>query len=55
MSDDDFNLGYYEGIREVLNIFLVMHMEGSTLPEIRDELVKLRALAKRAATREAFD
>jgi|APSaa5957512493_1039668.scaffolds.fasta_scaffold261903_2 hypothetical protein len=46
MSEQDFDSGYYEGIRDALNLLLIMHMEGATLPEIRERLVNMRANAK---------
>jgi hypothetical protein len=46
MSEQDFDAGYYDGIRDALNLFLVMHMESATLPEIRERLVNMRSNAK---------
>ena len=28
-----YDEGYHEGIKDVVNIFLLMHMEGATLPD----------------------
>jgi len=46
MSEQDFDAGYYDGIRDAVNLLLIMHMEGATLPEIRDRLVNMRSNAK---------
>ena len=46
MSEQEFDAGYYDGIRDAVNLLLIMHMEGATLPEIRDRLVNMRANAK---------
>ena len=41
-----YDEGYHEGIKDVVNIFLLMHMEGATLPEIRERIVNMRKNAK---------
>ena len=38
--------GYYSGIKDVVNVFLMMHMEGSTLVEIRERIINMRNNAK---------
>ena len=41
-----YDEGYHDGIKDVVNIFLMMHMDGSSLPEIRDRIVLMRKRAK---------
>jgi len=41
-----YDEGYYQGIRDALQEFLMMHMQGSTLIEIRERLVNMRARSK---------
>ena len=38
--------GYYEGIKDVVNVFLMMHMEGMSLPEIGERIIIMRKNAK---------
>jgi len=38
--------GYYHGVKDALQTFLLMHMEAKTLVEIRESLVNMRSLAK---------
>jgi len=47
MSEDIiYDDGYHDGVKDVVNMFLMMHMNGSTLPEIRDRIVQMRKRAK---------
>ena len=41
-----YAVAYHEGIKNVVNIFLMMHMDGSSLPEIRDRIIQMRKRAK---------
>lgn len=41
-----YDEGYYQGIVDVVQTFLLMHMEGATLVEIRERIVNMRLLAK---------
>jgi len=41
-----YDEGYYDGIKDVVNIFLMMHMQGMSLPEIRGRIVIMRKNAK---------
>jgi hypothetical protein len=41
-----YDEGYYQGIKDAVQTLLIMHMEGSTLIEIRDRLVNMRANSK---------
>jgi len=41
-----YDEGYYLGIKDALQTFLLMHMEGKSLVEIRESLVNMRSLAK---------
>jgi len=41
-----YDKGYYHGVKDALQTFLLMHMEGKTLVEIRESLVNARSLAK---------
>jgi len=41
-----YDEGYHDGIKDVVNIFLLMHMDGSSLPEIRERIVNMRKNAK---------
>jgi len=41
-----YDEGYHDGIKDVVNTFLMMHMEGHTLPEIRERIVEMRKRAK---------
>lgn len=38
--------GYHDGVKDVVNMFLLMHMNGSTLVEIRERIVQMRKRAK---------
>ena len=38
--------GYHEGIKDVVNVFLMMHMQGMSLPEIRERIIIMRKNAK---------
>lgn len=46
MSDDDYHLGYYEGIRNCIHHFINLQMAGSSIKEIVEGLVALREEAK---------
>ena len=37
-----YDEGYYQGIKDALQEFLMMHVQGSTLIEIRERLVNMR-------------
>ena len=41
-----YDEGYHDGIKDVVNVFLLMHMDGSSLPEIRERIVNMRKNAK---------
>jgi len=41
-----YDEGYYQGIKDVVQTFLLMHMEGATLVEIRERIVNMRVNAK---------
>jgi len=41
-----YDEGYHMGIFDALQTFLMMHIEGSTLIEIRERLVVMRANSK---------
>jgi len=41
-----YDEGYYQGIADVVQTFLLMHMEAKTLVEIRESIVNMRSLAK---------
>jgi len=41
-----YDVGYYQGIADVVQTFLLMHMEGATLVEIRERIVNMRGNAK---------
>jgi len=41
-----YDEGYHQGIADVVQTFLLMHMEGATLVEIRERIVNMRLLAK---------
>jgi len=41
-----YDEGYYNGVKDALQTFLLMHMEAKTLVEIRESLVNMRSLAK---------
>jgi len=41
-----YDEAYYQGIADVVQVFLLMHMEGATLIEIRERIVNMRGNAK---------
>jgi len=41
-----YDEGYYQGIVDVVQTFLLMHMDGATLVEIRERIVNMRVNAK---------
>jgi hypothetical protein len=41
-----YDEAYYQGIKDVVQIFLLMHMDGATLVEIRERIVNMRGNAK---------
>jgi uncharacterized membrane protein len=41
-----YDEAYHEGLKDAVNIFLMAHMEGLTLPQIRERLVNARTNAK---------
>tara|TARA_R110000803_G_scaffold173032_1_gene235773 strand:- start:372 stop:524 length:153 start_codon:yes stop_codon:yes gene_type:complete len=46
MSDDDYHLGYYEGIRNCIQHFIQLQMQGCDIKDIVQGLVALREEAK---------
>ena len=46
-----YDEGYHDGIKDVVNQFLLMHMQGMSLVEIRDRITIMRTNARNEMNR----